>query len=165
MPQPQNKKSQTASVLRLIIAISICLGIGGLGAIATTPEIQGWYQTLTKPTWNPPPWIFGPVWTTLYILMGIAVWRVCDLASWRDTRLAIAIFSIQLFLNLAWSWIFFRWHLVGWAFVDLLLLWIAIVISMILFAKHSRLSALLLLPYLIWVSFAGYLNFTIWNLN
>lgn len=156
------KKTQ---IVGLIIAILICLGAGGFGAMATTPEIDGWYKTITKPSWNPPAFIFGPVWTTLYILMGISVWLVWRRNDFKVTKIPLALFAIQLILNIAWSWIFFSWHQLGWAFVDIIALWIAILATILSFLKVSKQAGYLLLPYFAWVSFASVLNFTIWQLN
>lgn len=151
--------------LGLVAWLGICLGVGGLGAVATTPEIDGWYRTLEKPTWNPPDRVFGPVWTTLYALMAIAAWTVWQRDGFRGARRALTWFLVQLLLNLAWSWIFFALHAPGWAFVEILVLWTAIVVTTLEFAAHSSPAAWLLAPYLAWVSFAGILNFAIWRLN
>lgn len=149
----------------LVLFIVLCLSVGGLGAIATTPEIDGWYQTLAKPSWNPPSWIFGPVWTTLYVLMAIAAWLVWKKSGVQAAALPLTLFGVQLLLNLAWSWLFFRHHLIGWACVDIALLWLAILATTTVFFQHSRLAGWLLVPYLLWVSFAAVLNFSIWRLN
>jgi len=144
--------------------LAVCLGAGGLGAIATTPEIQGWYQSLAKPTWNPPSGIFGPVWTTLFVLMAIAAWRV-----WRrggpGARGALTLFAAQLALNVGWSWVFFAWHRPGWAVLEIVVLWAVILATLVAFFRQERLAGWLLVPYLAWVSFAAVLNFTIWRLN
>lgn len=150
--------------ISLVIFIVVCLGIGGLGAMATTPEIDGWYRTIEKPTWNPPDWIFGPVWTTLYILMAIAGWRVWTMSNTKRT-LPMSLFAIQLLLNLAWSFIFFAKHQPGWAFVEIIVLWLAITATMLTFFQRSKLAGALLIPYWAWVSFASVLNFTIWRMN
>lgn len=125
-----------------------------------------WYEALAKPALNPPAWVFGPVWTALYVLMAIAaflVWR----KGWarKDVRVALGAFAVQLFLNLIWSPIFFGAHSPLWAFVDIAALWIAIAWTNILFEKISRPAAYLLIPYLLWVSFAAYLNYSIIVLN
>jgi len=149
----------------LIVFLLLCLGAGGLGAIATTPEIRGWYSTLNKPTWNPPAWVFGPVWTTLYLLMAIAGWLVWKSGDRRATVVPLTLFAVQLLLNIAWSWIFFRFHQPGWAVVEIVVLWFTILATAMAFFRRSSVAALLLLPYLAWVSFASVLNFTIWRLN
>ncbi len=149
----------------LFFFLSLCFGAAGLGSLATAPEIGGWYQTLTKPTWNPPAWVFGPVWTTLYFLMAIAAWLVWKPAGFKAASLPLVLFGIQLALNIAWSWIFFRYRQPGWAFVDIILLWLAIFATTVAFFRHSRLAGWLMCPYLAWVSFAAVLNHAIWRLN
>ena len=155
----------TNRIIGLILSIALCLGAAGLGAIATTPEIDGWYKTILKPTWNPPASVFGPVWTILFVLMGVAVWLVWEKPGFKMAGLAMAMFAVQLVLNVAWSWIFFRLHAPGWAFVEIVILWLSIAATIALFLKHRKLAGLLMLPYLAWVSFASVLNFTIWRLN
>lgn len=151
---------------KLILSVVATVGIGSLGGLFTVSEIQHWYAGLTKPSWNPPNWIFGPVWTTLYLLMGIAVYRV-----WRNTtngplvKSALALFIVQFVLNFFWSIIFFRYHQLQGAFIELLVMWVAIFLTIIAFSKVDKLAAWLLVPYISWVSFAGMLNYTIWRLN
>ena len=149
----------------LAVFILVCLGAGGLGAIATTPDIDGWYTTLTKPTWNPPDSVFGPVWTTLFILMGIAAWLVWKPEGFKHAAVPMTLFAVQLVLNISWSWIFFGMHQPGWAFVEIVILWLAIVGTTVTFFRCSKLAGWLMLPYLVWVTFAAVLNFTIWRLN
>ena len=124
-----------------------------------------WYAALNKPALNPPNWIFGPVWTGLYILMAIAAWLV-----WRERgapgrALALSAWLVQLLLNAAWSWLFFGLHRPGWAFAEIVLLFGAIVVTLVLFWRIRTLAGVLMLPYLLWVGFAAYLNFQIWSLN
>ena len=140
-------------------------GIVCLGAVATTPEIGGWYKTLAKPTWNPPDRVFGPVWTTLFVLMGIAAWLVWQRAGFMAATKPLSLFAVQLVLNVAWSWIFFGLHQPGWAFVEIVILWLAIVATTMAFFRCSKIAGWLLVPYLAWVSFASVLNFTIWRMN
>ena len=149
----------------LLVILIVCLGAGGLGAIATTPEIDGWYRTITKPSWNPPDWIFSPVWTTLYVMMAISAWLVWKPAGFKAAATPLTLFSIQLVLNIVWSWIFFSLHRPGWAFAEIILLWAAILATLIAFRQRSLWAGGLLVPYLAWVSFASVLNFTIWRLN
>ncbi len=149
----------------LVLFIALCLGVAGLGALATTPEIEDWYQTLVKPSWNPPAWVFGPVWTTLYLLMAIAGWLVWKQAGFGAAALPMTLFGVQLMLNLGWSWIFFRFHQPGWAFIEIVLLWLAIAATTIAFFRRERIAGWLMTPYLVWVSFAAVLNFTIWQMN
>lgn len=147
------------------VFLVICLGAGGLGAIATTPEIDGWYKTVVKPTWNPPNYVFGPVWTTLFVMMAIAAWLIWRPAGFMAAKVPLLLFAVQLALNVAWSWIFFGLHQPGWAFVEIVILWLAIVVTARAFFQRSKLAGWLLVPYLAWVSFATVLNFAIWRLN
>jgi len=130
--------------------------------MATTPNIPNWYAGLAKPSWPPPSWIFGPVWTALYFSMAVAAWLV-----WRKGNAwgPLALFAVQLVFNAAWSWLFFGLHSPGIAFVDILLLWIAIAATTMVFWRRSLVAGLLLGPYLTWVGFAAVLNFAIWRLN
>lgn len=157
--------TRTHQALGLVIALALCLGAAALGGLATAPRIDTWYATLAKPPWNPPSWVFGPVWTVLYVLMAIAVWLVWRREGWAGAPRALALFTTQLALNVAWSWVFFGARQPGWAFVELIVLWLAIGATAWAFWPHSRTAACLLLPYWAWVSFAGVLNFAIWRLN
>jgi benzodiazapine receptor len=151
---------------KLVIALVVSQLAGIIGAIFTTPSIPGWYTGLITGPLNPPSWVFGPVWTTLFILMGIAaflVWRKG--LGRRDVKIALSIFVLQLILNTFWSIIFFGWQNPGGALIEIAFLWLAILASMIAFARISKPAMYLLLPYILWVSFASYLNYTIWILN
>lgn len=145
--------------------ILVCLAAGGLGAMVTTPEIKGWYTTIEKPSWNPPNFIFGPVWTTLYMMMAIAAWFVWKQTHISKTAPALGLFGLQLVLNVAWSFIFFKFHQPGWAFAEIVVLLVAIVATVVAFFRHSIIAGWLMTPYLAWVSFASVLNFTIWQMN
>jgi benzodiazapine receptor len=149
----------------LAIFIIVCLGAGGLGAIATTPEIEGWYKTIAKPSWNPPGWIFGPVWTSLYIMIAVAAWLVWKPKGFKPAATPLTLFGVQLGLNVAWSWIFFGMHQPGWAFAEIIVLWLAIVATTVAFFLRSKVAGSLMVPYLAWGSFASVLNFAIWRLN
>ena len=149
----------------LIFSIALCLAAGGLGAIATTPEIDGWYTTIRKPSWNPPAYVFGPVWTTLFVMMAVAAWLIWKTNGFKAARTPLTLFAAQLGLNVAWSWVFFHLHQPGWAFAEILVLWIAIAATTFAFFRNSTLAGCLMVPYLVWVSFASVLNFTIWQLN
>lgn len=126
---------------------------------------DAWFDGLVKPSWNPPAWVFGPVWTMLYILMAIAAVRLLQDAGWSRGRWAIILFALHLALNFLWPWIFFSRHAIGWAFVDILLLWAALGMTIVLCWRVSFGSALLLLPSFAWVSFASVLNGAFWWLN
>lgn len=145
--------------------IVLCEGVGVLGGLWTGPEIGGWYLTLTKPSFNPPGWIFGPVWTALYLLMAIAAWQVFNAPASSGRTVGLSLFAVQLALNLAWSWIFFRKHAIGAAALEVALLWCSIGATTVLFSRVSATAAWLMAPYWGWVTFASILNATIWRLN
>ncbi|MGY8771421.1 MAG: DUF2867 domain-containing protein [Pirellulales bacterium] len=157
------------SVIRQLVwlvgFIIICFVAAGLGASATATSVGDWYQTLNKPSWNPPAWLFGPVWSFLYLLMGISAWLVWRREGWQPSKGLFFLFGLQLLLNTTWSIIFFGLHSPGFAFLEILTLWLAIAATAIGFKSKSLAAALLLLPYLAWTSFATVLNFTIWRLN
>lgn len=136
-------------------------------AAASTPVARqdGWYAALAKPSWNPPGWLFGPVWTTLYLLMAIAAWLIWCRGGFRGQARALSLFVAQLVVNAAWSPLFFGLHSIGWALVDLVAMWVLLALTLRAFSGVSRVAAGLLMPYLAWVTFAGYLNYTIWQLN
>ena len=157
---------------KLIISVIVCELVGVIGSIFTVSSIPSWYAGLAKPALNPPSWVFGPVWIVLYFLMGMAaflIWSSYAKASEgqekRKIKIALGVFGVQLFLNAIWSIIFFGLRNPGWAFVEIIFLWLAIIWVIIVFYKISRLAALLLLPYILWVSFAAYLNYSIWQLQ
>ncbi|CAN5358617.1 TspO/MBR family protein [soil metagenome] len=153
-------------IWKIIIAVVVCLAIGSLSGLATMDAIDGWYATINKPSFNPPNWVFGPAWTLLYILMGIAaglVWK----AGWerKEVRTALAVFGVQLLLNGLWSIIFFTLESPIWALVEILVLLMFIVLTIILFRHINTAAAYLLVPYLLWVSFATVLTASILYLN
>jgi tryptophan-rich sensory protein len=153
------------SWIGLIVLLVICFAAAGIGGAVTTPKIPGWYATLAKPSWNPPNWIFGPVWSALYCCMAVAAWLVWRKGGLAGARLPLALFGVQLFLNVLWSYLFFGLQRPGLAFSEVLLLWASIAATMVLFWQRSTLAGMLFVPYLAWVSFASVLNFTIWRLN
>ncbi|MET0394325.1 MAG: TspO/MBR family protein [Chitinophagaceae bacterium] len=153
------------NLVKAIISIAIPLGIGVLGSLFTTPEIDGWFRTLQKPSWNPPDWIFGPVWTLLYVLMGIAFFLVWKAERQTGKSTAFCLYVIQLVLNLGWSFVFFNRHEIGWALAEIAVLWLFILLTIFSFARFHKAAAWLLVPYISWVSFAAILNYTIWQLN
>jgi translocator protein len=189
-------------IVRLVIALALPFVAGGVGGWATAQGVGDWYPTLAKPSFNPPSWVFGPAWTLLYILMGLAFFLVWDQEAsdgkglvgargearvgareggllgargdvpggpWGGgllgTRLAMALFGVQLFLNALWSFLFFWAQAPGWAFAEILLLWAAIAGTMVLFFRLRPLAGWLMTPYLGWVTFAAVLNYSIWTLN
>lgn len=177
------------NALKLLTSVIICELSGVVGSLFTTPEIGYWYKTLKKPSFNPPNWIFGPVWTIIFVLMGISLYLVWlkkwhpqnkiglkstlmqnslsqrfFSGSWQKINI-ILIFAVQLILNILWSIIFFGMHSVGLAFFELLMLWSAIIFTIVNFYRVSKVAALLLLPYILWVSFAAILNLVIFLIN
>ncbi len=146
--------------------IALCLAVGALGGWVTAPAVAEWYPTLNKPAWNPPDWLFAPVWTTLYVLMAVAAWLV-----WQRGQQGAAItgamvlFFSQLLLNLAWSFLFFGARQPGTAFMEILMLWATLLATIVAFWRVSKPAGLLLLPYIAWVSFAALLNYTVWQMN
>ena len=137
---------------------------GGLGALATR-HARAFYDSLVKPAWAPPGWLFGPVWTTLYLLMAVAAWLVWSRAGWAGARGALSLFVVQLVFNAAWSWIFFAWRRGTLALAEILLLLALIIATIVAFAPVHRLAALLLVPYLAWVIFATFLTYAVWRAN
>jgi benzodiazapine receptor len=160
------KTIQWAALARFILCILLCQAAGFIGALFTTPSIPTWYAGLAKPSFNPPNWIFGPVWTTLFLLMGIALFLVWSKGSAVPfVKTGIILFSVQLVLNILWSVLFFglKTPLAGLACI--VALWLAILFTIIEFFKVSSWAGSLLIPYLLWVSFASVLNFYLWKLN
>jgi tryptophan-rich sensory protein len=158
--------SRVKDFLQAGVAILICEAAGIIGSVFTMNSIPTWYVSLVKPALNPPSWVFGPVWTLLYALMGVAAFIVWKKArSERRGNQALWIFGFQLLLNAAWSIVFFGLQDPELALVVIALLWASIVWSMVAFHRISKTAAWLLLPYLLWVSFASYLNYSIWLLN
>lgn len=153
------------SMLGLLIAFVICFSAAALGGIVTGPAIGDWYPTLAKPAWQPPNWLFGPVWTVLYAMMAVSAWLIWKPIGFKATAVPLSLFAIQLALNVAWSWIFFGLRRPDLACLEIVVLWLAIVATMFAFFGRSQLAGWLLVPYLAWVTFAAVLNFTIWRLN
>jgi translocator protein len=157
--------TSTRQIIALAISIVICLSVAGLGSLLTVPSIEPWYSTLQKPQWTPPNWLFGPVWTMLYLCMAVAVWLVWREAGFAHARFPLALFAIQLALNVAWSGIFFGLRSTGFALVEIICLWAFILATTFAFWPASRVAALLMVPYLMWSAFAAILNAAIWRLN
>jgi len=154
------------TLLKLIGSIIVCQVAGIIGALFTSPAIKGWYSNLNKPSFNPPNWIFGPVWTALYLLMGISlflVWKKYNGDS--NIKIALTIFFFQLVLNTLWSIMFFGLRNPMAGFIVIVVLWIAILLTIISFYKYSITASMLLIPYILWVSFATVLNYYLWKLN
>ncbi|WP_116344377.1 TspO/MBR family protein [Blastopirellula marina] len=158
-------RSTLVQIWVLLAAVALCVAVGIVGALFTTPQIPTWYAGIDKPSWTPPSWIFGPVWTTLYVMMGVAAWLVWRRRPWSAVWPALLLFGIQLILNAIWSPLFFGLESPLLGLIDIVLLWLMIGVTIYCFARLSLGGALLLVPYLLWVSYAACLNFAIWRLN
>ncbi len=153
-------------VIKLIIALAVCQLAGLAGSIFTTPAIGGWYAALNKPSFTPPNWLFSPVWITLYALMAVAAFLVWNKGlGVRGVKTALIFFGAQLILNVIWSVVFFGFRSPGLAFGEIVVLWFAIAVSIVTFYQVSKPASLLLVPYILWVSFAAVLNLAIFRLN
>jgi tryptophan-rich sensory protein len=152
-------------ILKLVASLLLPLGIGGIAGMFTSEAIPGWYASLIQPSFNPPNWVFGPVWTTLYIIMGISFFLIWKLPASKQRNQAILIFMIQLFLNFCWSFFFFYFKRIGVALVDIIALWILIAVMLVRFYKLKPVAAYINIPYLLWVTFATALNSAYYFLN
>lgn len=165
-PAPASEQpSLTWQVVWLVGLLAITFAAAALGSAATSSSLGDWYAALNKPAWNPPNWIFGPVWTTLYFLMAIAAWLVYRSRGFRAANGALVLYGLQLALNVGWSVVFFGLQMPGLALTEIVLLWLAIAATLLAFRRHSTIASWLLAPYLAWTSFAAVLNFTLWRLN
>jgi tryptophan-rich sensory protein len=153
------------NTIKLIFCILLTIAVGAISGIATSGSVNDWFVGINKPTFNPPNYLFGPVWTVLYILMGISLFMILQSQNNDLRKRAITIFCIQLVLNFCWSFIFFKFHLIGMAFVEIILIWMSIIWMILAFSKINKTAAYLQIPYLLWVSFASVLNGAIWYLN
>ena len=153
-------------IVKLISSVSICLFIGFVGSFSTMDSVSTWYTDLVKPSFNPPDWAFGVVWPILYVMMGVAaflIWNKGIIS--RRTKVALGLFVFQLVLNGLWTPIFFGLHMMGLALAEIILLWVAILLTIIAFWRISKPATYLLIPYILWVSFAIVLNASLWHLN
>lgn len=157
--------NRIAQLVGLVFLLALCFAAAAAGGAATYPRIEGWYVELAKPSWTPPGWIFGPVWTALYIAMAVAAWLVWRQKGFADARWPLTLFAMQLGFNVAWSWLFFGLRNPGLGLIDIFLLWFAIGATMAAFWRRSAAAGLLLAPYLAWVTFAAGLNYAIWRMN
>jgi benzodiazapine receptor len=160
------RKMALKQISKLVAAIVACLAAGAIGSIFTRTAIANWYTTLEKPPFTPPDWLFAPVWTLLYILMGVAAFLVWRMGSRdRQVRVALIVFLVQLVLNAFWSIAFFGLESPLYGLIVISILWVAILVTIVLFFRISKVSSILMWPYLLWVSFATVLNSSIWLLN
>jgi tryptophan-rich sensory protein len=160
-PDP-SANSTSRQALALLGWLALCFAASG-SAVFIAPG--GWYAGLNKPSWNPPAWLFGPVWSLLYVMMAVAAWLVWRQGGWRSQGRALGWFLLQWLLNALWTPLFFGLHRPGLAFAEMLLLWLALAATVRAFWQVRPAAGVLLVPYLAWVSFAALLNFTLWRLN
>ncbi len=160
-PRSPSRTRQALGLLGWLLAAFAAAAVGGF-ASANSSEF---YRELIRPTWAPPGWVFGPVWSVLYAMMGVAAWLVWRVGGFASARNALVVFIVQLAANALWTWLFFVWRLGSLAFAEILLLWLLILATMLLFWSTSRTAAALLLPYLFWVTFASALTLATWRLN
>lgn len=151
-------------LIGLVGWLALCVAVGALGAVASA-DAPTFYAQLTRPAWAPPAGLFGPVWTVLYLMMGFAAWLVWRRHGFRGAGVALGLFVVQLGFNALWSWLFFAWHSGAGALADIALMWLLIVATIVAFWRLHRVAAALLVPYLLWVSFASVLNWTLWRAN
>lgn len=151
--------------LGLLAFLVLCLSVSGIGGAITATSVGTWYAALHKPPFNPPDWLFAPVWTTLYILMAVAAWRVWRHAGFEGGGKALPVFAVQLALNLAWSCIFFGLQQTGLALLEIVILLAAIIVNTVMFWRIDRWAGALFVPYALWVAFATVLNASLWWLN
>lgn len=158
-------RRRSIDVAGLLVFLAVCLGIGVLGSWITAGSVNSWYPTLNKPPFNPPNWVFAPVWTTLYVLMAIAAWRIWRSASWPAAWPALLLFAVQLVINLGWSFTFFGLRSLGGAVAVILALDASVVATLYVFGQRDRLAGWLLWPYLLWILYATVLTVSLWRLN
>lgn len=161
----QRQFARARGLLSLVAFLLLCLAISAAGGWITAGSVGTWYQTLRKPAFNPPDWVFAPVWTALYLMIAVAGWRVWRRCGIAGARAAMAAYVLQLALNLGWSFLFFGSRMIGVALAEIVVLFAAIGINAVLFWRVDRVAGWLLAPYLAWVGFAGVLNFALWQLN
>lgn len=168
---PRSTPSQTPSThppthpfIGLIGWLALCFAAAAIGGFASADSAD-FYQQLVRPAWAPPAWLFGPVWTLLYAMMAVAAWVIWTARGWHKGRTALSLFVVQLAANALWTWIFFVWHMGAVAFAEIAVLWVLIASTAVVFWRVSKLAGVLLLPYLLWVSFASALNYALWQAN
>ncbi len=165
MTTPIAARHPARELMALVAALALCFAVAGLGGYWTSLGLGPWYEGLRKPSWNPPNWVFGPVWTALYAAMAVAAWLVWRRRETRRVGLPLGLFGLQLALNLAWSGLFFAMRSPGLAFGEVVLLWGAILATTVVFGRVSRAAGWLMVPYLLWTTYAATLNLALWRLN
>lgn len=159
--QKLSKQNQVVGLFCWLVVVYIAAAIGAAASV----QASSFYEQLVLPSWAPPSWLFGPVWTVLYFSMGISAWLVWRIAGFLASKVAFVLFISQLLLNALWSWLFFAWHQGALAFVDILLLLVLIIATIISFWRIKKVAGVLLIPYFLWVVFACFLNYAVWQLN
>jgi translocator protein len=154
-----------SQIFKLLASLALPLGLGAIAGFFTAEAVPEWYETLNRPSFNPPNWLFGPVWTTLYIIMGISMFLIWKQSASKKRNLAIFVFLLQMALNFVWSFIFFSFNMIGFALIEIILLWISIIVMLVLFYRIKPMAAYINIPYLIWVTFATVLNASYFLLN
>lgn len=160
-----SNSTRRRDTLGFSVFLALCLAVSAIGGAVTATSVGTWYRTLAKPPFNPPDWIFAPVWTVLFFMMAVAAWRVWRRDGLRPARWALALFGLQLVLNLAWSILFFGLRSIGVALVEIVVLLLAILATMLVFWRRDRVAGMLFVPYAGWVGFATALNAALWQLN
>jgi tryptophan-rich sensory protein len=162
---PRVGRPLAAELPMLVAFLALCFGVAALGGWWTAESVGTWYKTLRKPSWNPPSWVFGPVWTALYTMMAVAAWLVWRRRREVPVRVPLTLFAVQLALNLAWSGLFFAMRRPDLGVLDIAALWVVLAATTAAFFRVRTLAGALLVPYLLWVSFAAALNVALWRLN
>ena len=160
-----NLRTRNFEIISLIVFLIVCLSVSGVGGAITATSVDTWYQALEKPAFNPPDWVFAPVWTALYLFMGVAAWRIWQFRALKAARIALVVFGLQLCLNVGWSFLFFGLQQINFALVEIVILLFVIISNMFLFWRLDRFAGLLFVPYVAWVSYATILNASLSFLN
>ena len=160
-----NLRTRSFEIISLIVFLIVCLSVSGVGGAITATSVDTWYQALEKPAFNPPDWVFAPVWTALYLFMGVAAWRIWRFRALKTARIALVVFGFQLCLNVGWSFLFFGLQQINFALVEIVILLFVIISNMFLFWRLDRFAGLLFVPYVAWVSYATILNASLSFLN
>jgi len=164
MPPPSHAQDKPLRLPALAGWLLITFAFAAIGGYASA-QAGVFYLGLERPAWAPPPWLFGPAWSVLYLLMAVAAWRVQRAATPDNARPALLLYVVQLAANALWTWLFFAWQRGAWAFAEILLLWMLIAATIVMFSRRDRIAGLLLVPYIAWVSFATCLCYSIWQRN
>lgn len=159
-----SERARSTNILGLAAWLAVTFAAAAIGGFASA-SAGNFYQELVRPSWAPPGWLFAPAWTTLYLLMGISAWLVWRARPWRDSLSALVLFLAQLALNALWTWLFFVWRMGAAAFVEIVILWFLIACTLVAFWRVRPIAGYLLIPYLLWVSFAAALTWAVWRSN